>query len=43
MLPMFDAETIKKYIFCKKDNIYKDFNVKVSINLTSVQIDEIFC
>lgn len=33
MLPMFDAETIKKYIFCKKkDNIYKDFNVKVSIN-----------
>lgn len=27
----------------KKDNIYKDFNVKVSINYTSVQIDEIFC
>lgn len=30
---MFDVEIIKKYIFCKKkDNIYKDFNVKVFIN-----------
>lgn len=34
---------LRNILFAKKDNIYKDFNVKVSINLTSVQIDEIFC
>lgn len=29
---MFDAEQLRNIFFAKKDNIYKDFNVKVSIN-----------